>query len=229
MLQHPFGILCGRPVDDQEVQQWRLGDVQLPVRATYVPYDPSVETPDEDGANGRLRGIQSVGESSPAECRLPFLSPAESLRPDLRLIHVNCPVATFEASVSSRRPPGDGQAQMRLECSVEAQHRGTTSAANIGRKPFGNIEALWLGPSWQRTSSLRLAMGLTHHFDHHLGLSTEICHSAESLFTRKIGRPWTCSDALPMSWGQKPRVLCLARRHRDDLAIADDLVLPMKA
>ena len=32
-----------------------------------------------------------------------------------------------------------------------------------------------------------------------------------------------------MSGGQKPRVLCLARRHRDDLAIADDLVLPMKA
>jgi hypothetical protein len=92
---------------------------------------------------------------------LPFLSPAESLRPDLRLIHVNCPVATFEASVSRRRPPGDGQAQMRLECSVEAQHRGTTSAANIGRKPFGNIEALWLGHSWQRASSLRLAMGLT--------------------------------------------------------------------
>jgi len=111
--------------------------VQLTFRMTrYVPYDPSVETPDEGSANGRLRGIQSVGESSPAERRLPFLSPAESLRPDLRLIHVNCPVATFEASVSSRRPPGDGQAQMGLECSVEAQHRGTTSADNIGWKPF---------------------------------------------------------------------------------------------
>jgi hypothetical protein len=99
---------------------------------------------------------------NPAECRLPFLSPAESLRPDLRLIHVNCPVATFEASVSSRRPPGDGQAQMRLGCSVEAQHRGTTSAANIGRTPFVVTSKLyWLDHSWQRASSLRLAMGLT--------------------------------------------------------------------
>jgi hypothetical protein len=37
----------------QEVQQWRLGAVQRPVGTTYVPYDPSVETPDEGGANGR--------------------------------------------------------------------------------------------------------------------------------------------------------------------------------
>jgi hypothetical protein len=75
------------------------------VGTTYVPYDPSVETPDEGGANGRLRGIQFVGESSPAECRWPFLGPAESLRPDLWLIHVNCPVSIFEASFSSPRAP----------------------------------------------------------------------------------------------------------------------------
>jgi len=37
---------------DQEVQQWRLGEAQGPVGATYVPYDPSVETPDEGGTNG---------------------------------------------------------------------------------------------------------------------------------------------------------------------------------
>jgi hypothetical protein len=29
---------------------------------TYVPYDPSLETPDEGRTNGRLTGIQSVGE-----------------------------------------------------------------------------------------------------------------------------------------------------------------------
>jgi hypothetical protein len=126
VLQHPFGILCGRRVVAQGVQQWLLGDVQLPVGTTYVPYDPSVETPDGtwDGANGRLRGIQSVGESSPAECRLPFLSPAESLRPDLRLIDVNCPVAIFEASVSSRRPPGD-EARPRGARPVSVQRKVT--------------------------------------------------------------------------------------------------------
>jgi hypothetical protein len=41
---------------------------------TYVPYDPSFEMPDEGGFNGRLSGIQSVRESSPAECSWPFLS-----------------------------------------------------------------------------------------------------------------------------------------------------------
>jgi hypothetical protein len=99
---------------------------------------------------------------NPAECRLPFLSPAESLRPDLRLIHVNCPVATFEASVSSRRPPGDGQAQD----APWMQRRGKTSRHNVCCQYWSealrrNIEALRLGHSWQRASSLRLAMGLT--------------------------------------------------------------------
>ena len=40
---------------------------------TYVPYDPSLETPDEGGTNGRLTWIHSVRESSPAECSWPFL------------------------------------------------------------------------------------------------------------------------------------------------------------
>jgi hypothetical protein len=54
--------------------------------------------------------------------------------PDLRLVQL--PGATSEASSLARDPPGDGQAQMRLECGVEAQHRGTTSTAKIGWQPF---------------------------------------------------------------------------------------------
>jgi hypothetical protein len=44
--------------------------------------------------------------------------------------------------------------------------------------------------------------GSDHHFDHHLGLSTEIHLSAKPLFLRNIGRLRTFVDALPMSGGQ---------------------------
>jgi len=44
--------------------------------------------------------------------------------------------------------------------------------------------------------------GSDHHFDHHLGLSTEIRQSVKSLFLRKIGRLRTSVDTLPMSGGQ---------------------------
>ena len=37
-----------------------------------------------------------------------------------------------------------------------------------------------------------------HHFDHHLGLSTEIRLCAKSLSLRKIGRLGTSLDTLPM-------------------------------
>ena len=40
---------------------------------TYVPYSPSFETPDEGATNGRLTGIESCKESSPAECGFPRL------------------------------------------------------------------------------------------------------------------------------------------------------------
>jgi hypothetical protein len=40
----------------------------------------------------------------------------------------------------------------------------------------------------EQVSSLSLAIGLTTTLTT-IGLSTEICHSAESLFTREIGRP----------------------------------------
>jgi len=50
--------------------------------------------------------------------------------------------------------------------------------------------------------SLLLRYGDDHHFDHHLGLSTEIRLSAKSLFVRKLGCLWTSLDALPMSGGQ---------------------------
>lgn len=52
--------------------------------------------------------------------------------------------------------------QMRLEPSVEAEHRGTTSTVNIGQKPFVVTSKLYdWGHSWQRFSSLSLDMGLT--------------------------------------------------------------------
>jgi hypothetical protein len=44
--------------------------------------------------------------------------------------------------------------------------------------------------------------GSDHHFDHRLGLSTEIRQSAKSLYLREIGRLGTSLDALPMSGGQ---------------------------
>jgi hypothetical protein len=43
---------------------------------------------------------------------------------------------------------------------------------------------------------------------------------------------WTSRDVFGHAadvWGSRAMSSCLARRHRDDLAIADDLVLPMNA
>jgi hypothetical protein len=64
---------------------------------------------------------------------------------------------------------------------VEAQHRGTTSAADIGWEPFVVASKLY---GWVIPADV---------------------------------------------WGSSAMSSCLARRHRDDLAIADDLVLPMNA
>jgi hypothetical protein len=50
---------------------------------------------------------------------------------------------------------------MRLECSVEAQHRGTTSTTNIGRKPFVVTSKPYDWVIRGRSSSLSLDMGLT--------------------------------------------------------------------
>ena len=80
-----------------------IGGQVLPI----IVGEASAECPG-GGANGRLRGIRSLRESSPAECHWPFLAAAESLGaaarwprsvrrvtggPDLRLVYVNCPVA----------------------------------------------------------------------------------------------------------------------------------------
>src|SRR5215211_4165912 len=62
--------------------------------------------------------------------------------------------------------------------------------------------------------SLLLRYGDDHHFDHHLGLSTEIRLSAESLFSRKIGRLRTLLDTLPMSGGQRATS---SKSHRPDI------------
>jgi hypothetical protein len=46
-------------------------EVQRAVGITHVPYDPSVETPDEGGTNGRLTGLNpyaSQGQPSAAGC-----------------------------------------------------------------------------------------------------------------------------------------------------------------
>jgi hypothetical protein len=58
------------------------------------------------------------------------------------------------------------------------------------------------GSGWTPASLLaEFGYGFDHHFDHRL--STEVLPSAESLFTREIRRPWTCSDTLPVSGGQR--------------------------
>ena len=44
--------------------------------------------------------------------------------------------------------------------------------------------------------------GSDHHFDHRLGLSTEIHQSAKSLYLREIGRLGTSLDAADV-WGAK--------------------------
>jgi hypothetical protein len=86
----------------------------------YVPYDPSLETPDEGGIDGPAARVQSVRESSPAECSLPFPSRRILLQlqlrpqrcdllatgggPDVRLVHSVNRLGHLKASVSS--PPG---------------------------------------------------------------------------------------------------------------------------
>jgi hypothetical protein len=65
--------------------------------------------------------------------------------------------------------------------------------------------------------------------DHHLGLSIEIRLSAEALFLRKNRTPVDVLGHAADVWGSRAMSSCLARHHRDDLAIADDLVLPMNA
>jgi hypothetical protein len=59
-----------------------VGEVQRAV--TYVPHDPSFDTPDEGGITDHLRRVQSVRESSPTECNWPFLSRRSLLELQLR-------------------------------------------------------------------------------------------------------------------------------------------------
>jgi hypothetical protein len=185
--------------------------VQLTFRMTRPlkrPMRVAQRTPERD---------QFVRESSPAECQAAaesLIAAAQWTRsvrrvtggPDLRLVHVNCPVATFEASVSSPRPPGAGQAQMRLECSVEAQHRGTTSAAEIGRKPFVVASKLY---GWvihgSGASSLRLAMGLTTILTTIWVCPPKPVTVQNPYLQGKSDVRWTCSDALPMSGSSRGR------------------------
>src|SRR3954447_8728914 len=47
-----------------------------------------------------------------------------------------------------------------------------------------------------------VSYGSDHHFDHHLGLSTEIRPSAKALFLRKIGRPADVLGHAADVWGQ---------------------------
>jgi hypothetical protein len=45
---------------------------------TYVPFDPSLETPDEGGTNERLTWIHSVRESRPSRVQPAVSNPAQS-------------------------------------------------------------------------------------------------------------------------------------------------------
>jgi len=144
--------------------------------------------PDDGGTNGRLRGIQSVCESSPAGRSQPLLPRSH---PDL---------------CGTLRAAGAGSSQL---IGFPMQRRGTrsrhTSAAKLLLRMVEShrqsIEALRL-VFHVAVFFLSLTMGFDHHFDHHLCLSTEICPCVKFLFSRKIRLPGTFLDALPMSGGQ---------------------------
>ena len=68
---------------------------------TYVPYDPSLETPDEGTTNGRLTGIQSVRKSSPSRVELAAFNPMQFLlEPELGPSPLQCwrPCCLFRGS-----------------------------------------------------------------------------------------------------------------------------------
>ena len=84
---------------------------------------------------------------------------------------------------------------------------GRTDPADLLRMPAhtGNhrgINAAMAMHSLDLRKPLRLVwLWVCHHFDHHLGLSTEIRLSAKSSFLWKVGRLGTLLDTLPMSGG----------------------------
>ena len=74
-----------------------------------------------------------------------------------------------------------------------------------------------------------VSYGSDHHFDHHLGLSTEIRLSAESVFLRETGRLRTSLDTLPMSGVNSHEFFVLPTATAMILPSLMILCLPMKA
>jgi hypothetical protein len=126
---------------------------------TYVPHGPSAETPDEGGTNGRLRGIQSVYEPSPAARSQPFPARAVSPRAATRSRSPICAARygrhlTFSGSISVKRLPHAASRH-----SIAAHVCCRQIAAENSRKPF------------VRTSSSRSSHDLEWHAggQHHRG------------------------------------------------------------
>ena len=102
---------------------------------------------------------------------------------------------------------------MRLECSVEAQHHGTTSTANIGRKPFVIASKLY-DRVIRGSGPLRLGGYGSDHlwFVHRNTPKCEIVIFEENRTSEDVRRH--AADV----WGQRAMSSCLIRCHRDDLA-----------
>ena len=128
---------------DQEVQRWRLGKVQRAVGITYVPYDPSVETPDAGGTNGRLARDSIRTRVKPSRAPLAVSKPRRSLlepqrgRPDLCGASRAAP--TFGWSMSIARWPllrHQSLARDRMEivkprCALNAASRHNIAAQRL--------------------------------------------------------------------------------------------------
>jgi hypothetical protein len=137
----------GDPEADREAQRWRQGETWRAVR-DYAPYDPSFETPDEGGINGppdRALIRTRVKASRP---QLAVSKPAQSLlepelgrapicaaghgrpRPSVDLSQLTGSPLLKHRSLA-RDPWSLSSLRCAFECSVEAQHRSTASAAKL--------------------------------------------------------------------------------------------------
>jgi hypothetical protein len=98
----------------------------------------------------------------------------------LEIVKPRCALNASRHSIAAQRP------LPILVGGPSSWHRSSMTGSFVAAGPF----------AW-------VSNGSDHHFDHHLGLSTEIRPSAKALFLRKIGRLRTSLDTLPVSGGQR--------------------------
>jgi hypothetical protein len=99
------------------------------------PYGPYAETPDEDGTKGRLRGTQSVGESSSPTRSQPFLPEQSLLEPQLDRVLRSVP-ARYGRQLPSVGPISVNRLPHAASRHSIAAHVCCQIAAENCRKPF---------------------------------------------------------------------------------------------